>query len=111
MKHATPLLQAVVTLSRVPSSVDEFAAHLKYIESCERRKHELDRLFDDTVAHYDICNEFEIAVDEVEAAKVATLEQDYQRLQDALWAAESMRERYTNSFRGDLCKQVCQSAS
>jgi len=90
----------------VPGSVQEFGEHLQYLAACERRKPEFEALFDGVTAHHEMCREFSIAMDEVEAAKICTMNEDYQSLRDAMWAAESSRELHTLRFRGDLDRQV-----
>lgn len=89
-----------------PQSVADLAAHTAFLVQCHKARPEMDALCDDVVAHYDLCQDLGIALDPVEVERVASLGDDYQRVQDAMWSAETGREHHVARFATDLHRQV-----
>lgn len=99
-------VQAVERLTATPQSVADLAAHTAFLAQCHKARPEMDALCDDVVAHYDLCQDLGIALDPVEVERVASLGDDYQRVQDAMWSAETGREHHVVRFAIDLHRQV-----
>eukprot|EP00198_Chlamydomonas_reinhardtii_P006936 XP_001696272.1 dynein heavy chain 3 [Chlamydomonas reinhardtii] len=93
-------------LNTMPTSADELSEFLHFLAECERNKAAMDREYDAVVAHYDLAEDFDIRIPDMQAAAYATLDRDYAALRDAMWAADSSRERLVETYGADLSRAV-----
>ncbi|GIL77736.1 hypothetical protein Vretifemale_7224, partial [Volvox reticuliferus] len=97
---------AIRRLNTVPTCADELSLYLGHLAACEARKATLDKDYELVVAHYELIYDFGIKVPEMQAASYATLARDFASLRDAMWAADSSRERLVELYGAELKGQV-----
>jgi hypothetical protein len=97
---------ATTRLSTAPTSVEDFASYLEFMQEVDKEKPALDMDYDKVVAIYDLMQEVEIQVPAIQMAAYGQLEADYAALRDALWQAEGGRDSLVQLFKSDLEEQV-----
>eukprot|EP00892_Ulva_mutabilis_P004502 jgi/Ulvmu1/2423/UM134_0004.1 len=94
--------EAATHLSARPASPDAFERHLTFLGAFDDGRRELDREMEVVETHFELCEEFGVALTAEDAALKDSMQDEYQALHDAQWAAESTREQRGEAFREPL---------